>query len=62
MLSSPEWLARVRHAALAPLGLLPAVGTEWKSMLYAHLVELQQLVAPALDQLPLLLVDSRQWF
>ena len=60
--ASMRFLARLRHAPLALLGLLQAVGTEWESMLSADQVELQQLVAPTLDQLPLPQVDSQQWF
>ena len=48
-----RFLARLRHAPLALLGLLQAVGTEWKSMLFSDLVELHQLVAPSRDRLPL---------
>ena len=53
-------MARLPKAPMAPVALLQVAGAEWHAMLSVDLLEMQQLLAPTLDQLPPS-VDLRQW-
>ena len=56
-----RFLLRLRHAPCALLALLQVAGSDWRTMVFADLLDLQQLVPLALDLLPLPQIDSDQW-
>ena len=45
-------MARLPKAPMAPVALLQVAGAEWHAMLSVDLLEIQQLLAPTLGQLP----------
>ena len=47
-----RFMARLPKAPMAPVALQQAAGAEWHAMLSVDLLEIQQLLAPTLGQLP----------
>ena len=56
-----RFLARLRKAQIALLGLLQVAGADWRHEVVQDLKDTRAVLAPRLDQLPLPSVETNQW-